>query len=152
RGLNAERPPAVREAFEHADARMWASRGMMELKAQAFGAAYEAFRQAVTLDARNEPALTGLSDAAGGSHRLNEEREWLEGIARREPDNAAVRIELSRLSAVGGDLKAAADMASEALRLAPDQPRAAEQLASVLADAGDAERLSLLVDAMAARF
>ncbi len=50
----------------------------MDLKAQAFGQAYDAFRQAVTLNSRNVAALSGLSDAAGGA-----------GTARRRTSVAA---------------------------------------------------------------
>ena len=152
RALNPERVPAVREAFERADAVAWASRGMMELKAQAFAPAYDAFRQATAIDSRNVAALSGLSDAAGGSGHLNDEREWLRALAARDPRNAPVRIELSRILAVGGDTQGALQAASDALPLAPDDPRPGEQLASVLADAGDGDRLSQLADAMAGRF
>ena len=43
-------------------------------------------------------------------------------------------------------------MATEALRLTPDDPRAGEQLASIVADAGDADRLEPLAESLAARF
>jgi spermidine synthase len=152
RTLNPERAPAVHEAFERADAVAWASRGMMQLKAQAFGSAYDAFRQATAMDSRNVAALSGLSDAAGGSGHLADEREWLRALAARDPRNAPVRIELSRILAVGGDTPGAVQAASDALPLAPDDPRPAEQLASVLADAGDGDRLTQLADAMTARF
>jgi predicted Zn-dependent protease len=124
----------------------------MDLKAQAFDTAYNAFREAVTRNGRHIGALAGLSDAAGGVNRLGDERQFLEAIATREPDNAAVRIELSRVRAVLGDGPAAAEAASDALRLAPDDPRAAEQLASVFADLSQRERLMPLADAMIARF
>jgi spermidine synthase len=146
------RPPAVREAFERATDADWTTRGLMDLKAQAFGPAYDAFGRAVSLNSRNAAALSGLSDAAGGAARLEQERQWLREIAAREPTNTAVRIELSRVLAVSGDAAGAVDAASEALRLAPDDPRAAEQLASVLADTGDGGRLAPLADAMVARF
>ena len=54
--------------------------------------------------------------------------------------------------AVTGDVPGALKAASDALEVAPDEPRAAEQLASVLADSGDGERLAPLADAMVARF
>jgi spermidine synthase len=152
RALDAEPPAAVREVFERAGDAAWAARGMMELRAQAFRYAYDSFRRAVTLNSRNVEALAGLSDGAGGSNRLTEERDWLQAIASREPGNAAVRIELSRVLAVGGDRERAVEAAAEAMRLTPDDPRAGEQLASVLADAGDADRLTPLADAMVARF
>jgi spermidine synthase len=152
RALEAAPPAAVREVFERAGDAAWAARGMMELRAQAFRYAYDSFRRAVTLNSRNVEALAGLSDGAGGSNRLTEERDWLQAIASREPANAAVRIELSRVLAVAGDREKAVQTAAEAMRLTPDDPRAGEQLASVLADAGDADRLAPLADAMAARF
>ena len=152
RALAAERPPAVRDAFDRAADAAWVSRGLMDLKSQAFGNAYESFKKAVALNSRNADALSGLSDAAGGVGKLDEERQSLREIATRDPDNAMVRIELSRVLAVTGDGAAALQAASDALRLAPDDPRAAEQLASVLADSGDGERLTPLADAMVNRF
>jgi spermidine synthase len=152
RALATDLPPVVRKVVDHATAADWTSRGVMELKSQAFSPAYDAFWRAVALDSRNAAALSGLSDAAGGSARLDEERQRLRDIATREPANVAVRLELSRVLAVTGDRQGALDAASEALRIAPDEPRAAEQLASVLADAGDGERLGPLADAMVARF
>ena len=152
RALAAPQPPAVRDALDRATDADWTSRGLMDLKAQAFASAYDAFGRAVALNSRNTAALSGLSDAAGGTNRLDEERQRLREIAVREPSNAAVLIELSRILAVTGDVQGALDTASEALRSAPGEPRAAEQLASVLADAGDGERLAPLADAMVARF
>ncbi|MCU1384849.1 MAG: hypothetical protein JWL71_3546 [Acidobacteria bacterium] len=152
RALGAEPPPVVRDVFDRAGDAAWVSRGLMDLKAQAFDHAYAAYRQAVTLNSRNAAALSGLSDAAGGSGKLDEERQWLSEIATRDPRNAAVRIELSRVLAVTGNVPRALETASDALQLAPDDPRAAEQLASVLADTGDGDRLAPLADAMIARF
>ena len=152
RALITDQPPAVRDALERASDADWTSRGLMDLKAQAFAYAYDAFGRAVALNSRNAGALSGLSDAAGGADKLDEERQRLLEIASREPANAAVRIELSRVLAVTGNVQGALDTASDALRLAPGEPRAAEQLASVLADAGDGERLAPLADAMVARF
>lgn len=152
RALLAERPPAVQTAFANATDGDWTSRGRMDLRAQAFATAYDAFRQAVTLNSRNPVALAGLSDAAGGNGRLQEARELLASIAAKEPDNAAVRIELSRVLAVTGDTQASIETASSALALSPADPRAAGQLASVLADAGDARRLDAFSQAMLERF
>jgi spermidine synthase len=152
RALKPAMPPALAKAIGSATDRDWTSRGYMDLRAQAFPSAYDAFREAISRNSRNSQALAGLSDAAGGCGKLNEARDWLREIAAREPNNSPVRIELSRLLAVTGDGKAAAEMAAAALELAPDDPRAAEQLASVLADEGDAERLASFADAMVGRF
>lgn len=152
RGLAPGLPPAIADVFGRASDADWVSRGLMDLKAQAFGNAYDAFRKAVALNSRNPAALSGLSDSAGGAGKLDEERQSLRDIATREPGNAAVRIELSRVLAVTGDVPGSLQAASDALRLAPDEPRAAEQLASVFADTGDGGRLAPLADAMVARF
>jgi len=152
RRLNGERPPAVRAAFDHATDASWASRGAMELKAEAYDLAHEAFRTAVTLNSRNAEALAGLTAAASGARKQPEALEWLKTIASREPTNAPVRVELAHLQASAGNLDAAIETASAALRLAPDDPHAGEQLASIVADAGDADRLEPLAEALAARF
>ncbi|HMD33553.1 MAG TPA: tetratricopeptide repeat protein, partial [Vicinamibacterales bacterium] len=152
RALDPEPPPAVAAAIREATATDWVSRGRMELQAEAPGIAYDAFRNSVEKDTRNEAALTGLTEAAVGSGRQAEERAWLETVAGREPANAAVRIELSRLLASDGNVDAAVQTAAEAARLAPDDPRTLEQLASIVSDAGDLDRLQPIVDMLAARF
>jgi spermidine synthase len=152
RALAIEAPSVVREAFEHADDAAWTSRGTMDLRAQAFATAYEAFHRAATLNPRNAAALSGLSDAAGGANLVSQERDWLQATATREPGNAAVRIELSRVLAVLGDLQGAGQSAARALQLTPDDPRAAEQLASVLADASDAQGLAALAGQIVSKF
>jgi spermidine synthase len=152
RTLAVTLPARVRTVLDNATDALWTSRGRMLLKAEAFGFAYEAFQRAVSLNSRNSDALAGLSDAAAGARRADEERDWLKGLALRETGNVAVRIELSRVLAATGDFEGATAAAREALRLAPDEPRAGEQLASVLADAGDAERLAPLADALTSRF
>ena len=152
RALAGTLPQEIRAVLDRADDASWTSRGAMLLKAEAFAYAYDAFRRAVVLNRENADALAGLSNAAAGAHREKEERDWLTALAAREPRNAGVRIELSRVLAAAGDFEAAMTTANEALRLAPDEPRAAEQLASVLADAGDGNRLAPLADALVKRF
>jgi len=143
---------AARAALDEATDASWTVAGTMQLKADAFGLAYDDFARAVRLDSRNVDALAGLSDAATGARRLDEERAWLQSLAAAEPANAAVRIELSRILAASGDVERAIAAAQDAMRIAPADPRAGEQLASVFADAGDGARLAPLADALAARF
>ena len=152
RALATAPPDELRATLERATDAAWTSRGTMMLRAEAFALAYEAFRRAVLLNSRNVAALSGLSDAGSGARKQDEVRALLKEIAAKDPGNAPVRIELSRVLAAGGDIDGAAASASEALRIAPDDPRAGEQLASVLADAGDADRLAGLADALASRF
>ena len=152
RKLEPALPPAVASALQSATAANWLSRGRMELQAEAPALAYDALRRSVEMDPHDQDALSALTDSAAGSAREADERSWLEAIAREEPQNAAVRIQLSRLIADGGDLDGAVRTAAEAARLAPDNPRTLEQLASVVSDAGDLERLQPVVDLLAQRF
>jgi spermidine synthase len=152
RGLGGDRPTAVRAAFDRATDASWASRGAMLLKAEAYELAYQSFHTAVTLNSRNSEALTGLSAAAAGARKQTEALEWLKTIASRETTNSPVRVEIAHLQAAAGNLDAAVETAAEAFRLAPDDPQAGEQLASIVADAGDADRLEPLATALAQRF
>ena len=147
-----QRPPAVRAALDHATAANWAARGSMELKAEAYATAYDDFRRAATLDSSNASTLSGLSEAAAGAGRQDAERAFLESLAASHPAGSAVRVELSRILAAGGDVNGAVAAATEAMRLAPADPVPGEQLASVLADAGDATRLTPLANALRATF
>jgi len=124
----------------------------MELKAEAYDSAYDAFHRAVALNTRNADALAGLSLAASGARKQDDERASLAALATADPSNAAVRIELSRVLASAGDFDGSIRSAEDALHLAPDDPRAGEQLASVFADAGDVERLGPLAAALVERF
>jgi spermidine synthase len=143
---------AARSEWDRADDAAWAAAGAMELKADAYTAAYDRYLRALKINASNAEALAGLSDAAAGGRRTNDAREWLETQARTDPSNANVRLELSRLLAATGDMERAATLASEAIRLAPDDERAALQLAAVCADAGDGKRLAAIADALVSRF
>ena len=152
RALGGDLPAPVRAAFSTATDVDWASRGRMQLKAEAYGVAYEAFRRALALNSRNADALAGLSDAAAGAHKQADGLDVLNAIAGREPGNARVRVELSRVLAAAGDFDRAIATATDAVRLIPDDPQAGEQLASVVADAGDADRLERLAESLAVRF
>jgi spermidine synthase len=143
---------AARSEWDRADDAAWAAAGAMELKADAYTAAYDRYLRALKINASNAEALAGLSDAAAGARRTNDAREWLETRARTDPSNANVRLELSRLLAATGDMERAATLASEAIRLAPGDERAALQLAAVCADAGDGKRLAAIADALVSRF
>jgi spermidine synthase len=152
RALAVQPPPAVRAALDAGSDAAWTSRGNMLLKADAFALAYDAYSRALALNSGNPSALKGLSDAAPGARREQEERKWLETTASREPANAAVRIELARVLAARGEFDAAVAAATKALELAPGEPRAGEELASILADKDDSDRLAPLADALVKEF
>src|SRR5262249_54503989 len=154
RGLTSERslPSAVAAVMRGATAGSWRARGQMDLQAQAYTTAYANFRRAVALDSRDIEALRGVSEAAGSAGRREDERAWLEALARAQPTSVAIGVELSRVRAASGEFDDAVAAASEARRLAPDDPRPMEQLASVLADMSDGQRLEPIADALVARF
>ena len=122
RALGGELPATVRAALDGATDAGWASNGTMQLKAEAYALAYDAFKRAVALNSRNAEALASLSDAAAAAHRPSDSLDLLRSLAGREPDNASVKVELSRVLAARGDVEAAATLASDAMRLTPDDP------------------------------
>jgi protein O-GlcNAc transferase len=148
----ARLPAAVAAAVNDADAKRLTARGAMDLRAEAYSSAYDYFRKAVALDRGDAEALRGASDAAAGLNRQQEHRAWLEELVKSSPANAAARIELSRVRAGAGDFEGAIAAASDAQRLEPGDPRPTEQLASVLADMGDAARLAPVADLLASRY
>ncbi|MCC7417430.1 MAG: tetratricopeptide repeat protein [Acidobacteria bacterium] len=150
--LAATPHPAVQAALDRATDADWVVRGNMALRAEAYVAAYDAFERAVAINPRNAEALEGLIRAAGKPEKLETARALLQGYADADAANVPARIALSRVLASAGDFRAAAVEADAALRIAPDDPRAAEQLASVLADAQDGERLLPLAEALLGRY
>jgi spermidine synthase len=152
RALADSRPATITDVLDRATAGDWTVRGRMELKAEAYELAFEAFERAVRLDPTDREALAGLTEAAAGGGREPSEAALLDELAAAHPGSAAVRIEQSRLLAAQGDYPAARAAAQGAMAIAPDDPHAGEQFASVLADAGDRETLAPFADRLAARF
>jgi Flp pilus assembly protein TadD len=143
-------PAAVTAAMSSAGANAWAVRGSVALKAGAFEMAHESFRRAVALDPRSAVALRGSSDAAAALNR--DERQWLNALAAAEPDNPAVRVELARVLAAGGQPEEAIAAAMDARRVAPASPEPIEQLGSIFADMGDGARVAAVADDLIRRF
>jgi Flp pilus assembly protein TadD len=124
----------------------------MLLAAEAYLPAYGSFRRAVELDPLFARALRGSSDAAAGAQLHGEHRAWLQSLTLAAQPRAAVLTELSRVLAAVGEFDLAIASASEARRLEPANPSAAEQLASVFADLGELDRLKPLVEMLIGRF
>ena len=145
-------PAVVAERVQSAGAADWTARGNAALQARAFGMAHESFRRTLALDSRSADALRGSSDAAAQARTLPQEIEWLKTMARAEPDNAPVRVELSHVLATLGNTEEAIAAAREAARIDPARPEPMEQLASIIADAGDGVRLTPIADELVRRF
>jgi Flp pilus assembly protein TadD len=135
-----------------AGAEQWRQRGEMMLGADAFETAYTDFERALTLDSSDIAAAEGLVRAAGAVGRQDAARARLADLARAEPGASAPLIGLSKLHAGLGQYEEAVRAAVAACRTAGAPSRAFEQLASVYADAGDAEGLAMVVEAMRALF
>lgn len=144
----ARAPAAIRAAAGAAGAPEWRNLGLMLLEAQAYSTAYDSFARSVQLEANSDQALAGLIDAAGSGQRLVEARQLLESLAHAQPRAAAVRVALARLLAATGAFDQAVVRAREVIEIEPDSPRSTELLASIVADAGDVERLRPLVAQM----
>jgi tetratricopeptide (TPR) repeat protein len=142
----------VAGAETSADAAEWRNRAVMLLHAHAASLAYDAAARSLTLDPSDPEALATLSRAATRLARQPDALNLLEGLVVRTPNSLAPLVELSRLRAAGGQNDRAIDAATHATRQFPDMFAGWEQLASLLAHAGDAARLSEVVDHLTAHF
>lgn len=139
----APMPAIVRAAWKASTTP--ADRGAMHLRVGAFRAAFDDFERALRQNASDAEAADGLLRAAAGARRLEDAERILADLLSRNRANVPAATALSRLIAARGDFPAAA----ETLRPLFAQPnpdlRAIDQLASIFADAGDAESLGAVV-------
>jgi spermidine synthase len=154
RGLasDASLPAPVRQARASSDPAVWRNRGRMLLKAEAHARAFEAFSKAIELAPDDDVALSGFVESAAASGHEDDAPRRLEEIIRRLPMAVAPRVELSRLLASRGRVADAVETVQPLMARRDDDPRAFEQAASVLADAGDAAGLKLIVDRLDRRW
>jgi tetratricopeptide (TPR) repeat protein len=153
-GALLDRPhpgPPAGSPLAAAGSREWSNRGRMLLEAHAYASAFDSFSRSLRLDAADEPALTGLIEAAGASGRLAEAQHLLESLSSAPRGATEVRIALARLLAAMGSSEQAAALAGQVIGEEPDNPQGPELLASILADAGDLARLAPLVARMQQR-
>ncbi len=150
RALAAERPVAVAvEARRQASGAAWRDRGWMLFEASAPAAAWADFETAVRLDPRDTRALEGLVRAAGLAGKQGETLRTLQNAAA-PLEHLEAQVALSRFLASGGRIEDAARVAFSAAERQPSSVPALEQLASVLADVGDRERLLPVVSRLRA--
>ena len=127
----------------------------MLLKADAFGLRLRGVPpRAATLNSRNAAALERpVGYGRRRASRKGRTCDWLMAAAAREPANAVLGAELAHLLASTGRVRpGAAGRHWQRWRTRPTDPRAAEQLASIFADAGDADRLAPLAERLIDRF
>ncbi len=155
RALAVTRPPAVKSAFDRATDASWTARGTMELKAEAYGLAYRILPTRRRAEcSRTCDALAGLSQAAAPApESWTKNCASLKSLGEADPRNAAVRIELSRVLAVGRRFPGRASP-RRTMRCAsrPTTRGRANSSPRSCADAGDGDRLAPLADRLVARF
>ncbi len=141
----AEAAPAVvaraRAAATPADYR---DRGWMLLRADAARPAYDDFVRAVEGDPGDSRALDGLIRASALIRRGVDTRGVLSRLAA-DPTRPAARLALSRLLAAEGAYDEAVGLTFGLLQSDPGNVPALEQMASILSDLGDVERMRPVV-------
>ncbi len=137
-------PAAIQASLAGASGASWRSRGTMMLKASAYAQAWRDFRRALELDPDDAESLEGMMRAAVPANQIAETMTLIRSLAA-DPARVPARLALSRLLASQGAVDEAAGIAFDLVQRFPDNPRTWEQLASVLSDAGDVERLQPVV-------
>ena len=132
-------PPSIRAAQAAATASDWTDRGNMLLEAGS-SAAMEDFTRGIELG--DPRALDGLRRAAVSAGRVDEALAILDRASRARQLDGAFNVTVSQLLAGAGDLRGAAEAAERSLASNRENLGALVQLASVQADASDAEGLA----------
>ncbi|MEP7119173.1 MAG: fused MFS/spermidine synthase, partial [Acidobacteriota bacterium] len=145
RALAAEQPLAVVTAARRAASpASWRDRGWMLLDASASRPAWSDFETAVRGDPTDVRALDGLVRAGAAASLQPQTLAVLREMAA-PPARIEAQVALSRLLASSGGLQEAAQVAYAAVERQPSHLGALEQMASVLADVNDRERLEPVV-------
>jgi spermidine synthase len=138
------RPRVVEEAVAAATAALYRDRGWMLLQADAFRPAYDDLARAVEADPTDPRSLDGLIRAAAPLRRAAEARALLSRLAN-DPGRIATKLALSRLLAAEGSYDQAAAIPFSIVQHDVNNVAALEQLASVLSDVNDTERMRPVV-------
>jgi len=137
---SSPKPPAIAQAFATAVPTDWRDRGLMMLKADAFRPAYDDLTRALEASPDDTAALDGLILAAAGMSKVPDAQAFLTRIAA-DPARASARLALSRVLASRNNIDAALRIPLDMLQANPGDVPALEQMASILADIGDTNRL-----------
>ena len=143
-----QRPEAVARALDGATAAEWRNRAAMSMEVQAFGAAYRDYDTALGLAPTDPETLDGFVRAAGAARREADAEARLRLIIGRAGGAASTRVALASLLGARGRFDEAVALVTEATALAPRDPAAWEQLASLHADRADVDRLAPVIDVL----
>lgn len=140
----ARQPRAVRRSREAATSAMYRDRGWMLFRADAMRPAYDDFVQALADNPRDERALDGLIRASAPLRRSADTRALLTRLSA-DPTNLPARLALSRLLAADGAFDEALRIPVSIVQTDAGNVAALEQMASILSDLGDTERMQPVV-------
>ena len=138
------RPVAVERALATATSDAWRDRGLMMLKADASRPAYADFVRAIDGNPNDERALEGLIEASAQLRRQTDTGALLARLAS-DPTHLPAKVIMSRFLASQGQYDQAVGIMMGVLQGDPGNVAALEQLASVLSDLGDIERMQPVV-------
>ena len=146
RGLmeSSPKPAAIAAAVAAGTAADLRDRGLMLLRADANEPAFADLSKALEANAGDTAALDGLLRAAASLNRIGEAETFLTRLAS-DPAHTGAKLALSRVLASRGNVDEAARIPLSLLQGNPGDVAALEQLASILSDIGDAERLNPVV-------
>jgi spermidine synthase len=137
-------PSAIAEARQSATATALRNRGRMLLNAEATRPAYDDFVRALAQTPDDSEALDGLIRTSAPLQRTADARALLTRLAA-DPTRLNAKLALSRLLAASGAYDEAVGIPFRMLQSDPANVAALEQLASVLSDLSDTERLRPVV-------
>ncbi len=138
-------PALIRDVKARAGAAEWRNRAAMWFKSSVYGMAYDDYVHALQLAPRDGEALDGLVRTAVLTDRAGDALSWVKSLTAEGETTTESRIAVSKLLAASGSGIDAIETAREACELRPVQPQACEQLASLLADAGNSAQLAEVV-------
>jgi spermidine synthase len=138
------RPRGIDAALHGADANLYRDRGWMLLQADAFRPAFDDFVRALEAEPTDSVALDGLIRASAPIGRGSDARALLSRLAA-DPTRVSTKLALSRLLAAEGVYDQAVAIPFGLARDDPNNVAALEQLASVLSDLNDVERMRPVV-------
>jgi spermidine synthase len=140
----AQKPAAVASALARTDAAFYRDRGWMLLEADAFRPSYDDFVRAVEADATDQRALDGLIRASAPLRRGADTRALLTRLAA-DPTRLGTKLALSKLLAAEGAYDEAVAIPLRIVQDDPSNVAGLEQLASILSDVSDVERMRPVV-------
>jgi spermidine synthase len=140
----APRPAAVASAMQTATPAVWRDRGWMFYSADAYRPAYDDFVRALAGDPNDVKALDGLLRASAPIDRAADTRTLLTRLAA-DPTHEPAKLTLARFLAAQDAFDDAVRITFAILQRDPSNVPALQQMASILSDAGDTERLAPVV-------